>query len=227
MRTVTLQRRENKPVNFKNRKSGLLFLSFFLLITQPALADSGLFLQIGVGQVFGSQSPDELSNVLTQKGVTINQLSQDDSRSGWHLNVGYDLSDNFSLQLGYVDLGEVEIALSAEVSEPTEFIDFASEIHPNSAVGYTVGAAFHYPINQTISFLARIGILSWDGEFDSVLTDLNQNVASNDISGTDLFFGFGGAYRLTEKAALSIEWEHYKLDDEESDFISLNLSHHF
>ncbi len=198
-----------------------------ILMAESEQAGSAWYIQAGIGQVSGSRSTSSLVNDLEQNGVTVNQLSQDDSRTGWRVALGFDVSDYFAVELGYVDLGDVGIRLTAEVSDAEQFLASAKKLHPNSADGYTLSGVYRYPLSQNFNLSGRVGVFSWDGDFDSVLLDSNQSVGDNNISGSDLYFGFGGEYHLNKRTAVSIEWERYELDNEDSDLFSVNLRYHF
>jgi hypothetical protein len=53
---------------------------------------------------------------IAQVGVTVNQLTIKDNRAGWQFKLGHSLTEHLALEAGFIDLGEVAISLTAEVS---------------------------------------------------------------------------------------------------------------
>ncbi|AOW78629.1 hypothetical protein A3Q34_18370 [Colwellia sp. PAMC 20917] len=145
----------------------------------------------GIAQVSGNSSSQELTQDLVQVGVTVNQLTIEDNRTGWQFKLGRSLTEHLALEAGFIDLGEVAISMTAEVSNPDGLIASANKIHPNSATGYTFGGVYRYCIYSPFYLEARAGLFIWHGDFESELPRGYQQINSHN-SGIDAYLALGG-----------------------------------
>lgn len=83
--------------------------------------------------------------------------------------------------------------------------------------GYGISLVGKYPLGDKLSLLGRVGALSWDADGAGTVGAV---AASVDDDGTDLTYGVGAQYSLTDKTAVRLEWERFDLDDNEIDMIS-------
>lgn len=188
---------------------------------------SSWYLNIGAAYTLGGRSTQSLSNEFTQNGITLVQLDQDDSRFGWKVAGGYQVDENLSFELGFVDLGDIDISLTAEISDPILFANSAKRIHPGTADGYTLSAVYRHSVDHNYSLLGRFGVFNWEGKFDIQEIDTGQNFGGETITGSDFYFGLGGEYHLNDEVSFSLEWEHYKMDEEDANMWSFNLVYWF
>jgi OOP family OmpA-OmpF porin len=131
----------------------------------------------------------------------------DDQDIGFKIFGGFRLNENFAAEVGYVDLGEVSLAGPAgSGSIETDGFQFAG-----------VG---RLPINEQFDVFAKIGLYMWD-------LSASGPGGSADDDGTDIMFGFGGAWNFTEQLALRAEWERFDLDGDNVDLLSLGLQFNF
>ena len=91
------------------------------------------------------------------------------------------------------------------------FVPFRIDIEGNA---HMIGVApvFHVPVGKG-SVLGKIGLHNWKAKGTG-------GSSSSTDDGTDLFFGLGGEYSLTENVGIRVEWERYRFEaDGESDDI--------
>ncbi|MCJ8268080.1 MAG: porin family protein [Psychrosphaera sp.] len=209
--------------------SSLLFAAAFLYSFSVIAAedDTAWYIGTALGQVTSDRTAAELGTELTSTGVNVTNISVDDSRIGWKLNVGFDITRNVAIEAGYMDLNDVSVEMNAVVSDPELFFNNAQKIHPNSADGFTLGSVYRYNITDNIGLTGSVGLFNWEGDFSTQSLNTNQTIGNDGTKGTDLYFGVGGGYQLSQDVTLSIEWEQYQLDNDKAEMWSIGLNYHF
>ncbi|NQZ07488.1 MAG: porin family protein [Algicola sp.] len=209
--------------------SSLLFAAAFLYSFSVLAAedDTAWYIGTALGQVTSDRTAADLRNELTTTGVNVTNITVDDSRIGWKLNVGFDVTSNVAIEAGYMDLNDVNVELNAVVSDPGLFFNNAKKIHPNSADGFTLGSVYRYNITDNIDLTGSVGVFNWEGDFNTQSLNTNQTIGNDGNKGTDLYFGVGGGYQLSQDVTLSIEWEQYQLDNDKAEMWSIGLNYHF
>ncbi len=118
-----------------------------------------------------------------------NEINCDDSDMGWKIYAGYDYSERLAFEVGYVSLGEMRSnAKSTEIT------------------GYEVAAVGKVPLNDSIGLFGKAGMFRWDAE--------NGN---DSRSATDIMFGAGVNYKLSDNMAFRAEWERFNDIETQSD----------
>ena len=182
--------------------------------------DNTWYVSGALGQVSGSQSANEIKQELSRDGVDITDVNIDDSRAGWQVNLGYDAIEKVSIEIGYLDLGHVDIVIAAEVTDPKPFINNVKNIHPNSAHGFTIASLYNYDINDDFTLSGKVGLFNWRGDFKTN-SQLSINQIDTKNSSTDLYYGLNGGYKMTKEFSLFIEWTHFELDNDITEMWSL------
>jgi opacity protein-like surface antigen len=180
---------------------------------QAQAKDNPWYVSGALGHVTGSQSAQEIKHKLSGDGIDITDVSIDDSRTGWLLNLGYEVKDNISIELGYLDLNDADITIEADVTDPEAFIENIKDVHPSSAKGITVSGLYHYHLNDDLSLSTKLGLYNWRGDFKTN-SQLNIKQINTKTSSTDIHYSINADYKLTKKLSLFIEWSHYKLEGE-------------
>jgi OOP family OmpA-OmpF porin len=107
--------------------------------------------------------------------------ANDDSESVWRLFGGYRAHRNFAAELGYTDLGEMNIAGRGVNSSAWELVG--------------LGIA---PLTETVSLYGKLGAYRGTAKGDGI-TERR----------TDLTFGFGGQYDMSRNLGVRVEWQRY------------------
>ncbi len=188
---------------------------------------SSWYLVSSLGYVSGDTNSNEIVNDFAKSGITVTDVKIDDSRYGWQLSLGYEISNNFALELGYLDLDKVSVELTGTVTDETLFIDQARINHPESAKGVTFNAGYRFDLNDNLALNAKLGLFSWKGEFDTYKLDSGQTLANHNINGTDVFYGLNAEYKLTNQFSLQLQWQKFKLENEKPDMWSIALKYRF
>jgi hypothetical protein len=161
-------------------------------------------------------------------GTITATVSVDDSDSGYGIKGGYNVTENFSLEVGYKNLGE--ISESASLSSGTcstllgtLTINSASTLNLTwEGSGYTIGGAFNYPINDKFSVGVDGGLFIWDVDMDvrisgsgSLVIGGNTYSASGTASGTesvdgeDMYFGLSAAYKIQDNLGIGLGYQRF------------------
>lgn len=112
------------------------------------------------------------------------QSNPDETAFGYKLFAGLHATGPFSVEISHVNLGEY-----------FEDTSNAREISGNAL--HLVGKL---PFTPRLAALAKVGLFSWDVEYN------NSNTST---TGTDATYGFALTYILLTGQTLRFEWEHY------------------
>ena len=154
-----------------------------------AAEQSRFFLDAGVGM-------SSIDTDIYEPGVSV-----DEKDVFFSIGAGYNFNKMFALEAGYVDLGETKI------SEPA--FAYTATI---SADGFYFGPRLTFEITPQFEAYGRAGVFAWDAE----AKDSDGFSASDD--GTDVYFGIGAAYKITNQVSLGAEWTRYAFEGDGDDF---------
>jgi OOP family OmpA-OmpF porin len=153
--------------------------------------------------------------------------SQDEKDTAYKLQVGYQFSENFAVEGGYVDLGQQDYK--------AVYTDIAEGKIKTSAKGWNIDAVLILPVNAGVSLFAKVGVISAKVEQKISLSafDETDSVTFDDTKVSPTF-GIGVAYNFYQGWSARAELERFsKLGDEDEtgesdvDLYSLGLSYQF
>lgn len=157
--------------------------------SQAQMSGQNMYAGVGFGQTTASGACDGAASV----GIT----SCSDSDTGMRFFGGYRFNPNLAAEVGYSDLGKIS-ASGLVLGVPTS-ADWKATAFDFSAVGTL-------PINEQFSLLGRIGVTRWSVDLDANVGGLPLSYSS---SGTDLTYGVGAQYDLTNQLGVRGEWQQY------------------
>lgn len=124
--------------------------------------------------------------------------------SAFEIHYGND-SNKIAYEIGYLNMGDAD----DDAGLPVWTIS-----------GTSLSAAMLAKTSPSNNFdiFAKIGLHSWDVEIDrgNVLEKVTDD-------GMDLFYGFGGTYKINDKVGLGARYTIYPMDDVDASIMSLNL----
>ncbi len=179
-----------------------------------------IYLTGALGMAHTGISSGEMRDAFAAQGVSATVHDVDGNRAGGSIGIGYPIDDTWSVELGYLDLGEVEVSFSAPSVQP----DLA-EIHPESGEGLSLSVLYQRPMNEDLSLRARLGLFAWDGDYGTNRGTSQVDDASG--SGTDLFWGIGAGHRLDDKWSVNLEFHRYEFEREASNFLAAGFERRF
>jgi len=133
----------------------------------------------------------------------------DEKDSSFKLLFGTKINNNLAIEGIYVDFGEA--ALTGNPGDTFDSLGstwvFASSATVKvNATGFGANVKGIVPISDSLSAYGLAGLIVWDGK--SVV-----NGVSVGDNGSDLFYGAGVSYDLTESMSLDLSLESYTLGD--------------
>jgi OOP family OmpA-OmpF porin len=172
---------------------------FLILLAPTAYAqDNGPF----IGASIGSAGLDD----------DFDGLSIDESGTAFRIVAGWRFNEYFALEGGYHDFGDFEQAFVVDGEDLNVAL---------SADGFTLGAVGSIPLSERFSLMGRAGMFFWDGN-----ADIN-NVSQATPEDSNLFFGAGLNFQLSQKVQLTGDWTRYDLEDTASNVFSVGLQYRF
>lgn len=182
-----------------------------------AISAAGLLLgaqahaQPYIGGSFGqSDIDDDIAAGLIDSG------SVDGKDTAFKIFGGYQLTPNFAIEGAYADLGEATYSGTFGGAPVT-----GGKVEVS---GFNVSAVGILPLAHRFSLFGKLGLFVWDAEASDVTGGVPFSAKAD---GTDLSFGLGGAYQLTQNLSLRAEWERFKLDNVDADMLSVGVAFRF
>lgn len=170
-------------------------LQSMLVVVCVCLVPSA-FAQVYVGGAYGlSDSRSSKDNVPEMEGD-----------AGYRVNVGNQLSNTFSFEFAYVDLGSYLVGTlndEPDANESSDQLDIS---------GYELAVIGKLPIRKKFSLFARLGLFAWDGE--RVIVDVNSAETNAFISSDeDVSVGLGVEMEFLDHLGVVLEANQYKTED--------------
>ena len=113
-----------------------------------------------------------------------------DSSISFAVNGGYRVNDNFAVEAAYLYLGEAE--------------DDMAPIWEAKVTGFNFSAVGIIPVNAQVDVFGKVGMFMWDVE----LSEQGYGKLGSD-DGTDLSFGLGAAFHVTQEFSVVAEFQRF------------------
>jgi OOP family OmpA-OmpF porin len=139
--------------------------------------------------------------------VGLGLTSCDDDDSGFKVYAGNRFSQNFSAELGWVDLGE--ITLTGPGGTAKVGVD-----------GIQIAGLGMVPVSPQVSFFGKVGLYLWDLSASGPGGSLSDD-------GADIMFGLGLNWSLAKQLDLRVEWEQFDVDGDDVNLISVGVQFRF
>ncbi len=197
-------------------------------LTATPVAFAGLYLGVGVGQ--SESDPEQVSDPDTQEVLDDfeefgGDVSSDPKADSAKAFIGYRANSFFALEGGILNMGDIyESEANLAVDDDPLFGDFngsgSSKVEVDGTYLALVG---HVPLGF-LSINARVGTYKWDAKFSGEMEVTSETLGSDSdsfsesINGDDNFYGIG-----LDIGIFSIQYEQYKLDDADVDYLGIGL----
>jgi len=200
--------------------AGLLMLLAAALVALLPVSESRAqghwYVDAAVGQATANYSGGDLTNDLASLGWSITNPSVDDKDTAYKIFGGYSFNQNFAVEVGYVELGEVKTEFGANIP-PSEVNDLLSDtfaVHPYLGKGWVAAGVASWPFaSNRFALLARAGVFRWDADIDVWVESGATGSVTGSDSGTDLMWGAGLEWKATQSFSVTAQWERYRLND--------------
>ena len=183
-----------------------------LLLSSNTYADNTFYGDFLVGNTKQSlESTTEWESKFSYERET-NSLPTKNSTS-FGARLGYQFTDNFALELGHVNFGDI-----SHINDADEDYTFSEKLKTKANLFAIKG---NLPISDKLSLNATFGLAKWKLSLNSTLDYISDDIIvltiddeiamegdsySDELDGTDTFFGLGLQYELTETIHLGLEY---------------------
>ena len=175
-------------------------LSIALLSSAAALMSATTYAD---GSFYGSLN-------LGRADANIGVAGVDDTDTVLGFGAGYRLNENFAIELGYQDFGDISVSSAgASASIKADAIQLS-----------VIGGV---PVSENAGVYAELGFDSWDADLTYTnFPGLGSGSASGDD--TEIFYGIGAYMSLSETVDLKFEYQLHELDDTDVDILGLGFT---
>ena len=140
------------------------------------------------------------------------------------LSFGYEYSDFYSVELSYINLGQV-----TDRYFPPNVVTITPDILSLETKGITIAPAFEFDFSDNWSFAARLGLAILDAEKQWLGGTIIDDFYLNDNGGTEtkFFYGFRLQYDFDDSMSLEINWDQYEVESIAVDTVYAKLNFYF
>jgi OOP family OmpA-OmpF porin len=192
----------------KHQLGVVALAGFAVMCGSSAFAQEALGGYVG-GNVGGTRADfdnNALNSSLVRQGFAINSTTSDNRGTGYKLYGGYQFTPNFALEGGYFDLGRFS---SRSNTTPTGTFSDTTRVR-----GLNLDLVGTLPISDRFSVFGRVGAAYAQSKsnFDST-GFVPVNTSNRSRNGTNVKFGVGVQYAITDALAVRAEFERYRIND--------------
>lgn len=181
-------------------------------------ADFGL--QLGVGQSKASRADHSVLAGLPSG--TLQNL--DDSDTALSLSLHWQWLERLDLEVGYQDLGDASVDLSAQTLTPAQYHQAVQRLTPVLGDGLFTGVRIGLWQQQNWRLQLPLGLMAWQSDIDS---SMNGSTLRNKTDGTDLYYGLALQYLPNEHWVTGVGWQQIALEPEDVRVVQFTLSYRF
>ncbi|HMW71993.1 MAG TPA: putative Ig domain-containing protein, partial [Cellvibrionaceae bacterium] len=167
------------------------------------------YVRLNLLSIKGGESESDFSRNLAATSPSFSLQRYDIDRTGWDLSLGKTLSEHWALELGYKDLGEVQVNFSSRLETPAATAAALADNYPHASGGWTLIAAYSHSLGEQLSLVGRAGLYRWQ----SRVTINTPSIAPPEDSGTDLLAGLELNYAITPQVGLGVSLERVFVED--------------
>lgn len=197
-----------------------LLLALGATATAAHAGDDKWYVDARLGVARTDVNASALERDFAKQGVNAEVTDVDNERQGYALALGYLLTEQLSVEVGYLDLGDIELRFSTTT---TSFN--LADVHPESGDGFTAGVRYQYPLAAGFSAQARAGLFAWEGDYDTHRG--STQVDGDGESAVDAYWGVGVGYALNERIGVDLEYRRFEFNRYPTEFITLGAQWRF
>ena len=149
----------------------------------------------------------------------------DDSDVSWSIGAYYTLPTNWQFGVRYINLGEAQNTFIGETLDPaTAQADLATTA-PILSQGPAVQLGYVLPLFTQLKSKVYVGAFRYHYTINSQLN--SQPISEHYESNTRPYFGAQLAYSLIESTAITLNYTHYQLSENDVNEWTLGLQYQF
>ncbi|AWB67173.1 hypothetical protein C2869_12325 [Saccharobesus litoralis] len=176
-------------------KLAVASLAVFSMSSQASFWVAGDFAKVK-GNSFDST---QAALAQVNSGLMITQYDED--RRAWSIVAGHQLSEAFSVDLGYMDMGDVELTAVGASITPNQSAAIIAAEHPITAQGLFVAGSFYHEYSELTQLQMQFGLWFWDSEYDVYVN--NQRLATLKSDGQDVFVKLSIEHKIVDDLAVT------------------------
>ncbi|MEX3074365.1 Ig-like domain-containing protein [Vibrio alginolyticus] len=169
----------------------------------------------------------DLDQRFTASGVDAHTLSLDKQRLSYGMGLGYFFTDNWFVEGGYLNTGEVDLTLQSSSSASQAFYDAIERIYPESGEGPYLQLGYRHRLTSNWSVTGKVGAFFWKGDYLSLPVDTTTGRGSDQPSDTDLLYGLSVDYQISRDWVTSLQAQRVEFDNYPTTMLGVNLAYHF
>ena len=167
----------------------------------------------------GTNSGDHASDLLNLGHTTSVDLENDDST--FSLYGGYRFALPLSLELGWVNLGQVESEIAATPANLNVFLNDVAETHPFLGKGVNLRGIVHVLDTERVQIGLGLGVWAWSADVEAEAA--SGQIVKIDENGVDLNYALQAQISLGNGFSAVLSFEVFNLDENEADVISFGV----
>ncbi|GLQ32120.1 tandem-95 repeat protein [Litoribrevibacter albus] len=177
------------------------------------------YLEVNLFRVTTSQTQRDFRNGLASDGFTVDIDEYDTDRTGHQFVWGYRYLDWSFAEVGYLDLGNVDVNFSTLTANTSDLEKSFNKHYPVTGQGLTLGNRFQAEPLPDVTVFGEAGLFFWKQDIDVSGT----NIEGDDANETDVYIGFGAGYRLDQHMSLNVKLRRILVDDQDVDLFGIGL----
>ncbi|MCP5077064.1 MAG: OmpA family protein, partial [Psychromonas sp.] len=185
----------------------------------------GWYIGGDVGYASTDVDKGQLNDFYDESGITASSLDIDDADMSFSLLAGYQFSTYFAVEGSYKNLGERSVTFAGESSNLDQFYESAERIYPLSTDGLSMAVIGSWPLTKSLKISGKLGYYFWEADYTT--NSGNTKVGSDDVSGSDIWFGGELNYRISDNYQGYLSAERFEIDSDENINFSLGIRYFF
>lgn len=216
----------------RSRRKSWVLLAAMLAVSASAKAESHAESWLSADRfsvaaqgmyVTSSQNANDFRRELSNGGFDPEVSSYDENRLGFSLEADYRYWQSFSLAVGYVDFGDVDADFTANASNAEALRRAIRDAYALSGDGWTLAQVFTHPVTERLNARVELGLLRWEGEVDTTMSELNSKTGTE----IDAFLGLGLNYKIIDQVQAGIQVRNYNVAGQDLMSWGLRVSYSF
>ncbi len=187
-------------------------------------AATGPYVRVDVANVSSSQREEDFTAALAAANYDLIVYRYDTNRTGYQLALGYQWDQHASTEIGYLDLGKVEVDLTVAGETNLGTIPWhIGQEYPLSPEGFTLVQGLTLNPADKFRIIGEIGIFIWRSEVDVE----NDVISIKRDRGEDPVVGVRFELPVQEQFGLGLGVRRIYFDTQEADLVSLTGTFRF
>ncbi|WP_246004382.1 tandem-95 repeat protein [Marinimicrobium koreense] len=179
--------------------------------------------ELGLYSAKSSVSAGDFAQRMASHSDPISLSQYDVSRRSISLGIELPLAREFSLTLGYLNLGETQARFQTQVDNSQRLQQALEQHYPYSAKGWTLGQRLRLPLHERVSLLAEVGLYRWRSEVSAI----GPQITPESTEGTDPLLGLGLEMPLNERVSAGLKIQRVFFGNQQVDLTGATINWRF